>query len=168
MQNSSQLKSAHIPSLVVDCIINCLMSAMSTWSTRQWPVAGKRNRLDGLIAAAGINHVGVAIDHSPAEIADVMSITGVSITATATAKQTLHYKSKGSIVLVSSISGIIANNGMVVPVYHSSKAAAMQLGRSLAMEWGRVDEEGRGGIRVNSLRSGHIITHVAIYQGLKC
>jgi NAD(P)-dependent dehydrogenase (short-subunit alcohol dehydrogenase family) len=123
-------------------------------------IASHRNRLDGLIAAAGVNHVGDAIDHSIADIVDVMSInyTGVFVCATAAAKQMLAYKCRGSVLLVASMSGLVANKGMVSPVYNSSKAAVMQLGRSLAMEWGRVDEQGRGGIRVNSLCPGHIVT----------
>lgn len=125
-------------------------------------IAAKRNRLDGLIAAAGVNHVGPAIDHTPADVENVMSInyTGVFVCATAAAKQMLQYKCRGSILLVSSMSGLVANKGMMSPVYNSSKAAVMQLGRSLAMEWGRVDEEGRGGIRVNSLCPGHIVTQM--------
>jgi len=123
-------------------------------------IAARRKRFDGLIAAAGINHVGAAIDHAPKDIDEVMSInyTGVFIAATAAAKQMLKYKCQGSILLVASMSGIIANKGMFSPVYNSSKAAVMQLGRSLAMEWGRIDSEGRGGIRVNSLCPGHIVT----------
>jgi len=123
-------------------------------------IAAQSHRLDGLIAAAGVNHVGSAIEHSPADITDVMSInyTGVFNAATAAAKQMLRWKCRGSIVLVSSMSGLVANKGMVSPVYNSSKAAVLQLGRSLAMEWGRIDEEGRGGIRVNCICPGHIVT----------
>lgn len=61
-------------------------------------------------------------------------------------------RQKGSILLVASMSGLIANKGMTSPVYNSSKAAVIQLARSLAMEWGR------RGIRVNSLCPGHILT----------
>ncbi|KJZ70973.1 hypothetical protein HIM_09628 [Hirsutella minnesotensis 3608] len=35
------------------------------------------------------------------------------------------------------MSGLVANKGMVSPVYNSSKAALIQLTRSLAMEWGK-------------------------------
>ncbi|KAH7381132.1 hypothetical protein BKA64DRAFT_229187 [Cadophora sp. MPI-SDFR-AT-0126] len=123
-------------------------------------IATQRQRFDGLIAAAGVNHVGSAIEHSHADITDVMSInyTGVFVAATAAAKQMLHWKCRGSIILVSSMSGLIVNKGMVSPVYNSSKAAVIQLGRSLAMEWGKIDGEGRGGIRVNCLCPGHILT----------
>ena len=56
------------------------------------------------------------------------------------------------------MSGVVANKGLICPVYNSSKAAVTQLARNLAMEWGRVDEKGEGGIRVNALSPGHIVT----------
>lgn len=123
-------------------------------------IAAIHGRLDGLIAAAGINHVEKAVDHSTEDIEEVMqtNYTGVFMTATAAAKQMFRLKCRGSILLVASMSGLIANKGMISPVYNSSKAAVMQLGRSLAMEWGKVDEEGRGGVRVNCLCPGHIKT----------
>jgi NAD(P)-dependent dehydrogenase (short-subunit alcohol dehydrogenase family) len=54
-------------------------------------IASQCNRFDGLIAAAGINHIGDAIDHSISDIDDVMSIsyTGVFVSAMAAAKQML-------------------------------------------------------------------------------
>ncbi|KAK2763885.1 hypothetical protein FQN54_009503 [Arachnomyces sp. PD_36] len=123
-------------------------------------IASLNGRLDGLIAAAGINHVEKAVDHSTADIEEVMNInyTGVFMAATAAAKQMFKWKCRGSIMLVASMSGLIANKGMISPVYNSSKAAVMQLGRSLAMEWGKVDKDGKGGIRVNCLCPGHIMT----------
>jgi NAD(P)-dependent dehydrogenase (short-subunit alcohol dehydrogenase family) len=46
--------------------------------------------------------------------------------------------------------------GRYVEVMEETKM--IQLGRSLAMEWGKIDGEGRGGIRVNCLCPGHIVT----------
>ncbi|PVH68104.1 NAD(P)-binding protein, partial [Cadophora sp. DSE1049] len=71
-------------------------------------IATQRNRLDGLIATAGVNHVGSATEHSPANITDMMSINymGVFTAVTASAKQMLQWKCRSSIVLVSSISGV--------------------------------------------------------------
>lgn len=117
-------------------------------------IAAKHERLDGLIAAAGINHLQSALEHSQQALDDVMSINynGVFNSATAAARQMFNYQQKGSILLVASMSGLIANKGMTSPVYNSSKAAVIQLARSLAMEWGR------HGVRVNSLCPGHIIT----------
>ncbi|KAB8270551.1 hypothetical protein BDV30DRAFT_163672 [Aspergillus minisclerotigenes] len=117
-------------------------------------IAGQNKRLDGLIAAAGINHLQSALEHSQTAMNEVMQINynGVFNSATAAARQMFNYQQKGSILLIASMSGLIANKGMTSPVYNSSKAAVIQLARSLAMEWGR------HGIRVNSLCPGHIIT----------
>ncbi|PTU24853.1 hypothetical protein P175DRAFT_0471388 [Aspergillus ochraceoroseus IBT 24754] len=117
-------------------------------------IAAQNARLDGLIAAAGINHLQSALEHSQTALKEVMEInfTGVFNAATAAARQMFQYQAKGSILLVASMSGVVANKGMTSPVYNSSKAAVIQLARSLAMEWGR------HGIRVNSLCPGHILT----------
>ncbi|KAF4165859.1 hypothetical protein CNMCM6936_007270 [Aspergillus lentulus] len=117
-------------------------------------IASRDKRLDGLIAAAGINHLQSALEHSQSALNEVMQINynGVFNSATAAARQMFNYQKKGSILLVASMSGLIANKGMTSPVYNSSKAAVIQLARSLAMEWGRQ------GIRVNSLCPGHVLT----------
>ncbi|PWY89029.1 oxidoreductase [Aspergillus heteromorphus CBS 117.55] len=117
-------------------------------------IASQHQRLDGLIAAAGVNHLQSALSHTQTALNEVMQINynGVFNSATAAARQMFQYQQKGSILLIASMSGLIANKGMTSPVYNSSKAAVIQLSRSLAMEWGR------HGIRVNSLCPGHIIT----------
>lgn len=117
-------------------------------------IAAENKRLDGIICNAGINHIHPAIGHSQKALEEVMAINynGVFNSATAAAKQMFHYKCKGSILLVASMSGLIANKGMTSPVYNSSKAAVIQLGKCLAMEWGR------HGVRVNNLCPGHIMT----------
>ncbi|KAL2175458.1 uncharacterized protein P884DRAFT_301537 [Thermothelomyces heterothallicus CBS 202.75] len=48
--------------------------------------------------------------------------------------------------------------GLLSPVCNSSKAAVIQLARNLAMEWSPVREDGSGGIRVNCISPGHILT----------
>jgi NAD(P)-dependent dehydrogenase (short-subunit alcohol dehydrogenase family) len=118
------------------------------------------HRFDGLLTAAGVNHIDSATHHKPEEIYEILGInyTGTFISATEAAKQMMKYGSRGSILLIASISGLVANKGMLSPVYNSSKAAVIQLTRSLAMEWGKVNEKGEGGIRVNCLCPGHIIT----------
>ncbi|KAM3068103.1 hypothetical protein ACMFMG_011152 [Clarireedia jacksonii] len=123
-------------------------------------IAAEKSRLDGLIAAAGIQQVQPALDYSISDIQKMLDInyTGVFMTATTVAREMIKYKTRGSILLVASMSGMIANKGLVSPVYNSSKAAVIQLGRNLAMEWGKMREDGSGGIRVNSLCPGHIMT----------
>jgi NAD(P)-dependent dehydrogenase (short-subunit alcohol dehydrogenase family) len=123
-------------------------------------IGERHHRLDGLIAAAGIQHTEPAIHYSVEDATKLMEInyTGVFMTATATARQMMKYKSRGSICLIGSMSGIVANKGMMSSVYNSSKAAVIQLTKNLAMEWGRVEEDGTGGIRVNALSPGHVMT----------
>ncbi|KAL4913717.1 NAD(P)-binding protein [Aspergillus aurantiobrunneus] len=126
-------------------------------------IASRRNRLDGLIAAAGVNHVESAIEHTPKTVDNMVHINyiGVFRSAVAAAKAMMDRKCQGSILLVASMSGLIANKGMVSAIYNSSKGAVIQLARSLAMEWSEVCEDGRGGIRVNCLCPGHLQTPMA-------
>ena len=117
-------------------------------------IAGDKARLDGLIAAAGIQQVCPATEYSVQDVYKLIDVnyTGVFMAAASVARRMREYKCPGSMVFIASMSGFVANKGLVTPVYNSSKAAVIQLGRNLAMEWGKE------GIRVNSLCPGHIIT----------
>ncbi|KAI1551848.1 FabG Dehydrogenase with different specificities related to short-chain alcohol dehydrogenase [Pyrenophora tritici-repentis] len=123
-------------------------------------IAAENQRLDGLIAAAGVQQVTSALDFKKEDIAKMLEVnyTGVFLAARECARQMLQYKIQGSICLIASMSETIANRGFIAPVYNSSKAAVVQLARNLAMEWGRKNPDGSGGIRVNSLSPGHIVT----------
>ena len=143
-------------------------------------IAEKHSRMDGLIAAAGVQNVTPALDYPPDKITEVsmssvlirnihldvslqmMNINygGVFLSAVSCARQMIRYNTPGSIVLVGSMSGLIANKGFTASVYNSSKAAVVQLGRSLAMEWGQI-VDGRA-IRVNVLCPGNIMTPVRV------
>ncbi|UNI16338.1 hypothetical protein JDV02_002776 [Purpureocillium takamizusanense] len=94
--------------------------------------------------------------------------TAVLMSASATARMMFKYKCRGSICLIASMSGTIANRGLISPVYNSSKAAAIQLARNLAMECSPVKEDGTGGIRANSLSPGHIMTPMVFENLSKC
>lgn len=74
-------------------------------------IADKEGRLDGLIAAAGIQQETPALEYK-AEDANRMfevNITGVMMTAQAAAKQMIKFGRGGSIVLIASMSGTVAN-----------------------------------------------------------
>ncbi|GAB1310226.1 Hydroxynaphthalene reductase-like protein Arp2 [Madurella fahalii] len=117
-------------------------------------IAEKEGRLDGLIAAAGIQQETPALEYT-AEDADRMlgvNVTGVFMTAQAVAREMIKRGQKGSMVLIGSMSGTVANRGLICPAYNASKAAVLQLARNLAAEWGE------HGIRVNSLSPGYIVT----------
>ncbi|KAL1976682.1 hypothetical protein VTN31DRAFT_2964 [Thermomyces dupontii] len=117
-------------------------------------IANAEGRLDGLVAAAGVQQETPALEYSAKDVNTMLDInvTGVFMTAQAVAKQMIRFGNGGSIVLIASMSGTIANKGLICPAYNASKAAVVQLGRNLAAEWGMY------GIRVNTLSPGYIVT----------
>lgn len=123
-------------------------------------IARENNRLDGVIAAAGVQQVTPAVDYTVEDVNKMLSInyTGVFMTASISARKMMELKCRGSICLIASMSGSVANKGLISPVYNSSKAAVIQLARNLAMEWTPVQDDGSGGIRVNCISPGHIMT----------
>lgn len=127
-------------------------------------IAAENNGLDGAIAAAGVQQITPATQYT-AEDANKMleiNVTGVFMTATAVARKMMEYKHKGSICLIASMSGSVANKGLLSPMYNASKAAVIQLARNLAMEWTPIREDGSGGIRVNCISPGHILTPMVL------
>ncbi|KAK4131675.1 NAD(P)-binding protein, partial [Trichocladium antarcticum] len=123
-------------------------------------IARMHGRLDGVVAAAGVQQVTAAAEYTAGDVARMLEVnyTGVFVTAAAAAREMMRYRTRGSICLVASMSGLVANKGLLSPVYNSSKAAVIQLARNLAMEWSPVRDDGTGGIRVNCLSPGHILT----------
>ncbi|KAL8393270.1 hypothetical protein RB595_003162 [Gaeumannomyces hyphopodioides] len=117
-------------------------------------IADRHGRLDGLIAAAGIQQETPALEYAAEDVEKMLSVnvTGVFMTAQAVARQMVRLKQGGSIVLIGSMSGTVANRGLICPAYNASKAAVLQLGRNLASEWGSA------GIRVNTISPGYIVT----------
>ncbi|KAL8857935.1 MAG: hypothetical protein Q9178_005554 [Gyalolechia marmorata] len=101
-------------------------------------IGDMHGRLDGLIAAAGIQQETPALEYS-AEDANMMfevNVTGVFMTAQAVARQMVRFGKGGSIAMIASMSGHVAN----------------RLARNLASEWGEY------GIRVNTISPGYIVT----------
>ncbi|KAK5941338.1 putative secondary metabolism biosynthetic enzyme [Knufia obscura] len=117
-------------------------------------IAERYSRLDGVIAAAGIQKITSALEYKQQDVEDMLAVnyTAAFMTAQEVGKQMIRFKTPGSIVMIASISGQIANKGLQSPIYNSSKAAVIQLSKNLAMEWGK------HGIRVNALCPGHILT----------
>ncbi|KAH8752596.1 hypothetical protein F5883DRAFT_576565 [Diaporthe sp. PMI_573] len=77
--------------------------------------------------------------HLPAEdfrrVIDV-NVTGSFIVARQTAKIMQRSGTQASLLLVASMAGHAANRGIHNSNYNTSKAAVIQLCRSLALEWG--------------------------------
>jgi NAD(P)-dependent dehydrogenase (short-subunit alcohol dehydrogenase family) len=74
-------------------------------------IADKHQRLDGLIAAAGIQKELPALEYTAALSDDMFSVnvTGCFMTAQAAAKQMVRFGNGGSIVMIASMSGTVAN-----------------------------------------------------------
>ncbi|GJN76033.1 hypothetical protein PLICBS_010144 [Purpureocillium lilacinum] len=127
-------------------------------------IADENKGIHGLIAAAGIQQIKPAAEYTAEEANEMLATnyTAVLMSASATARMMFKYKCRGSICLIASMSGTIANKGLLSPVYNSSKAAVIQLARNLSMEWSPIKEDGTGGIRVNSLSPGHIMTPMVL------
>ena len=134
-------------------------------------IGDTQGRMDGLIAAAGIQQETTALDYT-AKDANMMfeiNITGVFMTAQAVAKQMIRFGNGGSIAMIASMSAHVANRvritcslksapsltlpqGLICPAYNASKAGVVQLAKNLASEWGEY------GIRVNTISPGYIVT----------
>ena len=105
-----------------------------------------------------INNAGVA-HAEPAETLSLerwnalyeINATGVFLSCQAEGAVMLPRR-RGTIVNIASISGTIVNRGITQVHYNSSKAAVIQLSKSLAMEWSD------RGIRVNVISPGYTFT----------
>ena len=80
-------------------------------------IAECEGRLDGLIAAAGIQQVTPALEYTAEDCEKMLAtyVTGVFLTAQAVAREMIKRKQKGSMVLIGSMSGTVANRGLICP-----------------------------------------------------
>ncbi|HUN92591.1 MAG TPA: SDR family oxidoreductase [Burkholderiaceae bacterium] len=80
-----------------------------------------------------------------------INVDGVFLSCQAEARAMLPRR-RGSIINIASMSGTIVNRGLLQAHYNASKAAVIQMSRSLAMEWSD------RGLRVNSISPGYTLT----------
>ncbi|TRM56552.1 hypothetical protein BD626DRAFT_519077 [Schizophyllum amplum] len=106
-----------------------------------------------LMAAAGIQHESDAIAYDEKDVRRVIdvNVVGTFNTVQAAARLMQQHDLGGSIAMIASMSATIANRGLTCVPYNSSKAALVQMARTLAMEWAP-------SIRVNTLSPGYIKT----------
>jgi len=117
-------------------------------------IAREEGRLDICIACAGILAGAECLEYPAADFQKIININvnGVLHTAQAAGRQMVRLGTPGSIILIASMSGSIANQGQHWTAYNTSKSAVVQMARSLAVELGQHK------IRVNSISPGYIMT----------
>ncbi|MGH6614604.1 SDR family NAD(P)-dependent oxidoreductase [Sphingomonas sp.] len=114
--------------------------------------------VDTVIANAGMNVAGPALEVDADAIDAVMAVNvrGVFLTVREGARRMIAAGSpdngRGRIVIISSITATAISPGLAL--YAASKAASLQLGRTLARDWVRQ------GINVNILCPGYIETNL--------
>ncbi len=112
--------------------------------------------IDGVIANAGRNANGHSLELSVEDFDGLMAVNlrGVFLTVREGARRMIKnqdpQKKSGRIVIVSSITAKKVTPG--IPAYSASKAAVVQMGKVMALEWAKF------GINVNMLLPGYIET----------
>lgn len=116
-----------------------------------------------LLCFAGINGSAHVLDISPEEWRKFFEVntTGTFLCAQAVAKSMANNGKGGSIILMSSISGHVANFPQPQVHYNASKAAILSMKSSMAAELARY------GIRVNSISPGYMDTILNEGEGLE-
>ena len=109
-------------------------------------------RLDVVVANAGVNTHVDALDTSEEVLNSTMgvNVNGAFFTAQAAGK-IFKEQGHGNLIVTASVSAVLVNIPQTQAVYNASKAAAVQLAKTLAVEW--VDFA-----RVNAISPGFIAT----------
>ncbi|MBS4197629.1 SDR family NAD(P)-dependent oxidoreductase [Lederbergia citri] len=123
------------------------------------------NMVDNVVGHFGkidvlINNAGIVINEKAEEMSienwykviDI-NLNGVFIVSKAIGKVMIRQKG-GSIINVSSMSGIIVNTPQCQSSYNASKAGVIMLTKSLAMEWAKHN------VRVNAIAPGYMKTEL--------
>lgn len=90
-----------------------------------------------------------------------INVTGAFLVAQACGRQMIAQGTGGSIIFIASMSGSIVNYPQEQCCYNASKAAVIQLGKSLAAEWARHN------IRVNCISPGYMDTALNRFPALE-
>ncbi|MCJ1322969.1 hypothetical protein MMC15_008319 [Xylographa vitiligo] len=111
-------------------------------------------KIDHLVTSAGFTENFDAISYPYERMKKLwgVNVDGTYLFATAVARHLMERKSKGSMVMIGSMSGSIVNVPQPQAPYNAAKAAVRHLAASLAVEWAHA------GIRVNCISPGYMLT----------
>lgn len=125
-------------------------------STAIAEVIEAHGKIDHLVTSAGFTENYDAIEYPHERLKKLwgVNVDGTYLFATAVGRHLINRKSKGSIVMVGSMSGIVVNVPQPQAPYNAAKAAVRQLAASLAVEWAHA------GIRVNCISPGYMLTEL--------
>jgi D-arabinitol 2-dehydrogenase len=117
-------------------------------------IIAAHGKIDNLVTSAGFTENFDAISYPIDRLEKLMgvNVTGTWLFATGVAKHLMERKSKGSIVMIGSMSGAIVNVPQPQAPYNMAKAAVRHMASSLAVEWAHA------GIRVNCISPGYMLT----------
>ncbi|KAI1829118.1 hypothetical protein DTO027I6_9865 [Penicillium roqueforti] len=92
-----------------------------------YSITVQHGQIHGLVANAGVTLTLDAVEHTEADVEKIWrcNFWGAFLCATAVGRQMLEQKTRGSILLVASMSGLIANKGIFSSAYNCSKAAQL-------------------------------------------
>jgi len=111
------------------------------------------NKIDILVTSAGIGQWRKAEEMSEEDWKRVIDVnlTGTFLCCQAVGREMIKRR-KGSIITISSMSGLIANTPQPQSHYNASKGGVIMLTRSLASEWVKYN------VRVNTIAPGYMET----------
>jgi NAD(P)-dependent dehydrogenase (short-subunit alcohol dehydrogenase family) len=147
-------QNAHLTATYTRCDITDEASVSATLADIATRSTAAAAPFSGLIACAGIQQTTPAIDYPVDDFTRMLNVnvTGTFLSAKHAARLFIQHGIRGSIVLIASMSGQIANRGLKCTAYNASKAAVHQVARSMSQEIGQ------SGIRINTLSPGYIRT----------
>ena len=122
-------------------------------------IANDFGGIDVLFNNAGIVLHKAALEVTPEEWTKIFDVNthGVFYMARSFAKKLIELERGGSIINNASMSATVVNFPQEQASYNSSKAAVIQMTKSLAVEWHKY------GIRVNSISPGYIFTDLTAH-----
>ncbi len=129
------------------------VTSEAEWRTTINRIHSEWGYLDVLVNCAGITFSKPITEMTLAEWRHIIAVNLDSVfLGTSAAIKSMHYRGKGSIINVSSASGIKASPGAVA--YCASKAAVIQFSKTAALECSQRNEN----IRINSVAPGGVKT----------